>query len=277
MLKSILVGLDGSAHAQSAMELGFQWARRFNALLVGIGIVDAPEICKPEAVPIGGGYYKEHADEVRLQRARRQVEHFLESFALRCMDAGVTAKLLEDEGLPFQQILLEAQRFDIILLGQKTHFQFGARESPDETLKKVLRQAPRPVVVVPEELNDDDSIVIAYDGSLQAARTLLAFEATGLAEDQKVHLVSVAPQFADASRHVERAAEFFRWHDIGVKVHALASSAPPVEVIMEQVEKLKASLVVMGCYGQPALREFFLGSVTRTMLQQSKVPLFLYH
>jgi nucleotide-binding universal stress UspA family protein len=33
----------------------------------------------------------------------------------------------------------------------------------------------------------------------------------------------------------------------------------------------------MGAYGQPTLREFFLGSVTRTVLTRATVPLFLYH
>ena len=41
--------------------------------------------------------------------------------------------------------------------------------------------------------------------------------------------------------------------------------------------RLKAGLLVMGAYGQPVLREFFLGSVTRTILEESPVPLFLYH
>ena len=35
MLRSILVGLDGSEHGDSALELGIRWARRFDALLVG--------------------------------------------------------------------------------------------------------------------------------------------------------------------------------------------------------------------------------------------------
>jgi nucleotide-binding universal stress UspA family protein len=33
----------------------------------------------------------------------------------------------------------------------------------------------------------------------------------------------------------------------------------------------------MGAYGQPVLREFFLGSTTRTMLEKSPVPTLLYH
>ena len=57
----------------------------------------------------------------------------------------------------------------------------------------------------------------------------------------------------------------------------LVTSAPPAEVILEQIGRLNAGLLVMGAYGQPVLREFFLGSVTRTVLQECRVPLFLFH
>jgi nucleotide-binding universal stress UspA family protein len=33
----------------------------------------------------------------------------------------------------------------------------------------------------------------------------------------------------------------------------------------------------MGAYGRSALREFFLGSVTQTLLREAAVPLFLFH
>jgi nucleotide-binding universal stress UspA family protein len=43
------------------------------------------------------------------------------------------------------------------------------------------------------------------------------------------------------------------------------------------VHQVQASLLVMGAYGRSTLREFFAGSMTRTMLRESPVPLFLYH
>ena len=49
------------------------------------------------------------------------------------------------------------------------------------------------------------------------------------------------------------------------------------EAILDQARQLDAQLLVMGAYGQPTLREFFLGSVTRTALRKSTIPLFLYH
>ncbi len=57
----------------------------------------------------------------------------------------------------------------------------------------------------------------------------------------------------------------------------LASTAAPAEVILEQLKPCDARLLVMGAYGQSALREFFLGSVTRTLLCACPVPVFLSH
>ena len=38
-----------------------------------------------------------------------------------------------------------------------------------------------------------------------------------------------------------------------------------------------AGLLVMGAHGQSMLREFFLGSMTRTVLKESSIPVFCYH
>jgi nucleotide-binding universal stress UspA family protein len=275
MLKNILIGLDGSAFSDSAVELGFRWARQFNAFLIGLGVVDEPSVRDSGAVPSGasgGGSVDAGADE-----ARRRVAEFLERFAIRCLEASVPAKLVEKVGLPSERILLEAQRYDLILLGQQSYFQAATHQSPCATLEKVLRNSPRPVVTVPAKLADGTSVVVAYDGSLQAARAVQAFQALGLDRSEPVHVVSVAAEHATAARHADRAVEFLRSHEINVTPRPLASAAPPAEVILEQARQLGARLLVMGAYGQPAIREFFFGSVTRTVLKESPVPLFLYH
>jgi nucleotide-binding universal stress UspA family protein len=276
VLRSILIGLDGSSYSTSAIELALLWSRQFDALLGGLGIVDEPTIRQPEAVPIGGSYYKEHSDDVRLGRARSRVEQILEQFSLRCAKEGVASKVLEEVGLPYEQILVEAQRYDLIFLGQQTHFHFATQEAPCDTLQHVLKNTPRPVVTVPEKLDKGTSVLIAYDGSLQAARALQAFQATGLAMAQDIHVISVGDNHVEAARHADRAVEFLRFHDIKAQPHVLASGSTG-EVLLEQVHRLHAGLLAMGAYGQSTLREFFLGSVTRSMLKKSPIPMFLYH
>jgi len=277
MLRTILVGLDGSSYSAAAVELGIRWAQKCNAMLVGVGIIDEPTIRKPELLPIGGSFYKEHRDDALVADARRRVEQFLGKFSLQCAEAGVACKLLEDIGLPWEQICLEAQRYDLILLGQQTYFHFETQQDADETLSKVLMAVPRPVVTVPEHLESGRSVVVAYDGSLQATRTLQAFQALRLDPSLQVHVVSVHANHLQAARHADRAVEFLGFHEIEAQPHAIATSSAPASVIIEQAHQFGAQLVVMGAHRRPSLREFWCGSVTQTMLRAKKVALFLYH
>ena len=147
MLKSILIGLDGSPSSEAAVELGIQWAKPFKALLVGLGIVDEATIRTPEAEPIGGGYYKYERDEELVKETRRKIQQFLEQFGTRCADADISFNLLQNSGMPYEEILRESQRYDLVLFGHETHFRFGTVDRPDETLWNVLKRGPRPVVI----------------------------------------------------------------------------------------------------------------------------------
>lgn len=277
MLRSILIGLDGSAYSTTAVELGLRWAQRSGALLVGLGIVDAPTIREPEPVPIGGTAYKTERDEILVAEARQRVHQLLEHFTQRCAEVGVACASQEDVGRPAERILLQAQQCDLILLGQQTHFHFVTQEQADETLRTVLKSCPRPVVAVPATLPEGSIAVVAYDGSLQAARTVQAFQAVAPPGLHEVHVVCVHPQQSEAIHCVERAVEFLRRHDVAAHPHAMATSMEPAEALLEYVQHVHASLLVMGAYGQPTLREFLFGSVTTTMLETSPVPLFVYH
>ena len=277
MLRSVLVGVDGSEYSTAAVELGIQWAQRSGAVLVGLGIIDAPTISKPEPVPLGGSAYKVHHDASLLTDATHKVEQFLEHCAQQCAEANVACQLLQNIGLPAEQILLEAQRYDLILLGQHTFFHFETQRQPDDTLQVVLKQSPRPVVAVPAALPEGRTVVVAYDGSLHAARALHMLQVLGLEGSQEVHVVCVDPDQEYADRCVERAVAFLHSHHIVAQAHARVTEAAPAHVLLEYVHQVQASLLVMGAYGRSTIREFFGGSVTRTMLRESPVPLFLYH
>jgi nucleotide-binding universal stress UspA family protein len=278
MMKSILVGLDGSAYSRTAVELGLQWAKRSDALLVGLGVIDEVTIRGYEFLRLGPPQsHPKHWDGDLVADARRKVELFLERFALRCAEEQVAYKVLEDVGAPDEQIARESQRYDLILLGRKTYFRFETEEGFDDTARKVVQLAPRPVVTVPEVVRQTGPVLVAYDGSLQAARAVQAFQATGLGEDCDVHVLCVDPVFTAAARDADRAAEFLRFHDCKAVAHPLASEEAPDKVILEQVRKLDPRLLVLGAFGTRGWREFLFGSVTGSLLKTSPVPLFLYH
>jgi nucleotide-binding universal stress UspA family protein len=278
MLKAILVGLDGSAYSRTAVDLGIQWAKRFDALLVGLGVIDEVTISGYEFLRLGPPQsHPRRWDTDLVAAARRKVEQFLERFALRCAEEQVACKILEDVGAPGERIVLEAQRYDLILLGRRTYFRFETEEGIDDTLRRVLKGTPRPVVTVPKGLRPGGPVLVAYDGSLEAARAVQAFQATGLGEGCDVHVLCVDPAFPEAARRAGRAAEFLRFHGARAVAHPLACEGPPAKAILEQVRRLGPCLLVMGAYGQRGWREFLFGSVTGSLLETSPVPLFLYH
>jgi nucleotide-binding universal stress UspA family protein len=276
MLRSVLVGVDGSPGGDAALELALRWARPSAALVVGLGVVDVPAIFRPEPVPIGASSFTELIHVARLARARRGVEQYMARFTLRCAEAGVAHKLLEEEGQPAELILAEAQRCDLVLLGRETHFRFATQVAPCDTLTRVLRAAPRPVVAVPARLGGGTSVVVAYDGNPRAARALQAFQASGLAGSRKVHILSVGNDHQETARNAARAAEYLASHSVLATPHVLTPAVPVADVVLRQARGLNAEFVVMGCYARPALLEYFMGSVTRTVLRGTSVPLFLY-
>lgn len=284
MVKSMLIGLDGSPFSHAALELAMRWAKPLDAMLVGIGIVDEPAVVNPLPTPVIPGLppidpttQQFRLDQQLLKEEHRRVERYLQQFILQCADKQIACKVLEDLGVPAERLTTQVERFDLVVLGRRTFFHRGSSEELDSTLKEVTRHSPRPVVTVPNSIRDSQCVMVAYDGSAQAARALQAFEASGLCKEKKVHIVSIAEHHAEAEKHAQRAADFLTWHERPFMVHAIASKDHPAPIIIKQIWACDPSVLVMGVYGHSRLSDYLFGSVTRTLLKESPVPLFLFH
>jgi len=278
MIKTILAVLDRQDAEHASIGLALRWSSDFGATLICLGVLDESIINPPEAVPLGGGEAKRTLDAARMHEQRLAVENCLSAIAARCARQRVTFKPSEPVGVPVEEILLEAQRCDLIVM---------PRYEPDDTdsfndggtgvLTTVLRATPRPLVAVPTQAAKGEAVVIAYDGSVPAARALQAFESSGLAAKHPLHVVSIDDDPTEAARQGSRAIDFLSDHDLSAELHAVTCTASQAEHLMETARSVKAGLVVMGAYGRPRIYEFFLGSVTQAMLTECSIPLFLYH
>lgn len=274
-LQTILIGLDGSIYSLNAIELAIEWATRRRVTLIGLAIVDEPELTAPEPVPLGASHFKGELDRARLVHARREVRQRLDAFAARCRSAKVDCRVVRGTGPPYARILDQAQRVDLVMLGQHTYFSPAGGVEGGDTLKRVVENASRPVIVVPEPLRHGRAVVLAYDGSVPAGRALYAFVASGLGTGLRVWVLSIRSGKAEALPLGTAAREFLRHHGIKASLRAIGSAAAPAEVLLEQTASLDAGLIVMGAHGKSWLQAFLLGSVTRAMLERAKVPLFL--
>jgi nucleotide-binding universal stress UspA family protein len=283
MLASILIGLDPCYHNDERMDAVLRWGKQTDAALVGLCAIDEPGVRAIEPAWAVGGtpgvdpvLYRGY--EGRLAELNQQADLVLERFATRCAQAGVGHIEVKASGSPHDLIEREAQSCDLIVLARGARFRFRAREDDvDDTIQRVLKNAPRPLVTTPDGAFPSGPVVVAYDGSLQAARALGAFQATGIGKLDRVHVVTMDSNSLDATRHADLAVKYLAYHKIEAIPHVLPASPDPAHAILEHIRSLGAGMLVMGAYGQPVLREFFVGSVTRTMLKECPIPVFCYH
>lgn len=273
-LRSILTFLDESPSTTAAVELAVAWGKRFGALVTGLAVVDEPLLRGTNNSGTVPHTYQVAYDQL-LTQARHSVEQRLDRFSRRCISEGVSYKLLEDVGVPGRQVLREAQRYDLLLVGRDANFGGGLGE---ESLRHFLRHTPRPIVATPPGAVATGPVLVAYDGSPEAARALHAFAASGLAALGDVHILSLSNESqVCAAKTADLAAEFLWFHEIDNVRLPIFGEKSPAKVILGHARDLRAGLIVMGACGQTRLHEYLLGSVTCTLLRDSGLPLFLYH
>ena len=277
MPQSMLVGLDGSEFSDAAVALGLRWATQSGATLVGLAVIDQAVISAPAVAPAGSGVIAAFGEDPKLSAARKTAGGLLARFTASCAGANVTAATVQEVGDPAEAILTQAQRHDLILLGLETHFRAASPLEPCDTLDRVLRSPPRPVVAVPDELGEGDTAVIGYDGSLQAARTVAAYFATGLAARYQNVVVTVHEDIDEAEKIAGRAVEYLTRHGVAAKARPVETRLDPAAILLDHTLQLKAGLLVVGAFGRSALHDFFFGSTTRGILRDSRVPVLMFH
>jgi nucleotide-binding universal stress UspA family protein len=277
MLKSLLVGLDESEFSASAVDLGIAWAKKYGCALTGVAII-YESLFRDNTPPDKLSTSYKTAYERLVNEARDRCDALLVRFKQAASAAQIPHRTHEDEGMPAEQITIEAQRHDLILLGQETHFNLAASKRPDDTLAKLLRNPPRPVVAVPKQPLPGSGALVAYDGSVAAARTLHAFASSGIAKDEPIYVLSIDQDEAASARNIaQRAVDYLASHGLSAHNIHVQSTDAPSQIILDEALARGVELIVMGAYGHAGIAEWLFGSTTKFMLEKAPVPLFLYH
>lgn len=277
MLKRILVVLDGSTAGRLAKNYAIHLAQATGASLTGVGVLDIHWIMASQAEPLGGAAFKIHRDQEILKQHHKRIQDMLNHFKTLCQEKGVAHSVSEVEGFPSTEIEVLSESHDLIVVGRTTDFNFDLDVDTDFTVRHIIRDNPRPIVVVTEAIDLEKKVLIAYDGSLQAARSLHMYLLLGISTNQRVHILSISKQLKEAEIVAQRAKEMCAAHGIDAEIEALASKKSPEDIIQEKAKELGASLLVMGAHGSRGLREFLFGTTTEHLLKNSKVSLFIHH
>ena len=280
MLKTILVCLDGTPNSEPVVRVALKLAHERQASLCGMIVVDKPAIEANEATGIGGSSFKRLRNEHWLAETRARAAEGLEAFERRCRDHGVPARVLEVIGASLDSILAESERYDLTILGRGTRFHPTDKVANKRVRDKILRQARRPFLVVPESVVDSPNgqpILVAYDGGKASTHALAGFIQSGLADGREVHVATFGDDGYRAGDLAEEGAQRLRAAGIRAFTHGLVSALPTCEAIIDLGRKLNAGFLVMGGFAHSRFADFIHRSGTIHIVEHSTIPLCIQH
>lgn len=277
-MKKILLVLDNSKPGQQAQNFAIDLAKHFKNSLTGLAVLDTPWITAAQPEPLGVSDFKMHRDDAVLKKSQEHLNFLMSEFQKLCTKQQVANDVLEAEGFPAVEIEKLAHEHDVIIMGKTTDFHFDLDDDTDLTVKHVARDNPRPLILVPENVPESKTVMVAFDGSLEASRSLHMFLLLGLARGRDIQIVSGHKIRDKAELQAKRAVNMCQAY--GLKAHQHVhqiSGGSAADYVLEMSDQLKASMLIMGGFSHNILHEAVFGSNTKTIMKSSRIPVFIHH
>lgn len=295
MFKQILVPLDGSHLAESALPAASYLAERLNASVILIHVIekDAPSSIHGE----------------RHLNNSIDAENYLKGVAAGSFPRNITVKYHVHENLVTnvsKSIVEHSGEFNPDLIVMCTHGHGGMRDLLYGSIaQKVIGLGKTPVLLI-QPVSDDysptfscKSILVPVDGNPEHELGLTAAEEIAKACNARLHLLMAVPVFGNLSgewtssskflpgtttRMLEMVAansEEYLQHlkeylaDPNITITSETFREDPENAIIATASHMEADIVVLGTHGKSGMDAFWSGSVTAKICRAIKRPLLL--
>lgn len=272
MFRSALVALKPERSA-SVISFAVEFAKIHGLELGGLSVIDIERMTQGEAVPMGAGAYKAERDAIRLESCRQLAQTVSGELASACDLAGVRCTSQMSEGDTIGEVTRATLAYDLLICGHTP----GGDASDRSLLLSILKHNARPAIVVPRDPARGANVMLAYDGSFQAARAMASIAQSGFLANRQLHVVCLHAEYGTAAARSVSAMDYLRRQGIRAESHPEVLVKTPAEQLIETARRHDVGLLVMGAFGKSAMREFFFGSVTQTILEKLSIPVLLDH
>ena len=233
MIKSILVALDGSEHADAGLKYALWLAERLHATLVGVHVLDVVSIEGSFLHGISGSLgfepYLDFSAKMR-EALRERGQVILETFVQRCGERNVPCDTTLAMGVVANEICDHARTADLVVIGHRgvnEQFSSGLLGS---TTESVTRKSPKPVLVSPIVFNPITKSLLAYDGSQRASAAMHAAAEVASALCLPLTVLHVANDTEDG-RALDEARRYLQSYELTVTAETVTGQ--PHERIVE--------------------------------------------
>lgn len=287
MLEKILVGLDGSEHAEVAAHLAMEIAQRFDSELIGLNVFDISVKSTGDAEGLG------HAFSPEVMKTYLEEERAAAASAVCALPGALEIgyRIRQEVGHPVETLLdvARSEQADLIVVGRR-----GMSRSKRSWLGGVayglVHHTTLPILLAHAPARPFQRILLAFDGSAPAQRA--AKLACGMAQkfDACLTTLNVAetPGWLRDGENSSKATEYAeetreRTERMRIIQEALQEGAPeagafcgicvetgdPGETIPRFAAAGRYDLIVLGSRGLGGFERMLLGSVSHEVVQNA--------
>ena len=276
--KNLLVHVDDSKACAARVRAAIDLAIAHDAHLTGVYI-----ITDPSPANFVQSYLPPGTLDMLRQQSQERAEAVLARFTEAAKRNQISFESRTDRVLYTaiaEALATHARYADVVILGQA---------DPEDTVlprylpEEVTLASGRPSLVIPyigPQATLGQRVTVAWDASREAARAVNDALPI-LTRAQAVNVVAVNPRekpFGHGEQPGADIAVHLARHGIKVEVQRIESRDVDVaNIILSHIADQSSDLLVMGAYGHSRLRELVLGGVTRTILHDMTVPVFMAH
>lgn len=266
-MKNVLVLLHDDAGQEARFQAALDLTRALGGHLTCLDVAITP-VLVDDFASFGGAAQLVADERANEARNRARIE-------ARLQVEGLPYDIVETGGFLSGAVREHAGLADLIVLNRAIEDAFPDME---EVAAEVLLKAGRPIVAVPRDARGFDAAgdaIVAWDGSAEAQAALRAAVPL-LRLARAVTLIEC--EDGSVALPAEHAATYLSRHGIKPVVRRIGTAIDlPSTILLDEAETRMAAYVVMGGFGHSRFVEALLGGVTKRMLRESPVPLFLAH
>lgn len=275
MFKNILIPQDGSKHSKTALTYGITLARKFDAKIIGLYIVDVVAMEGPFFHDLSGslGFEPFLNFSSKMQKVlENKGQGILKEFRENCDREKVNNDSIQDFGIVANIICEKAKTADIVIMGRRginIQFDYGLLGS---TTEGVIRKSTKPVIIVSDEYKELSRPLLAYDGGFTSSRAM--HSAAEFAKTLSLPLtVLTVSKDRNAEIILKEAQEYFQPYNIQTNFVSIKGEAP--QEIVRYYKENKHDMLFMGVTSHSRLVELVLGSTTEYVMRNVNCPVFL--
>lgn len=276
MIKSILVGIDGSEHARTALRYALWLGKRLGATVTGLHVVDIVSIEGSFFHDISGSLgfepYLDFTTKMR-EALHERGRALLDEFVAACRTEGVRSDTALQIGIVPSEICERAREADLVVIGHRgvnERFSTGLLGGATES---VTRQCPKPVLVTPLQFGEIRSPLLAYDGSERASAAMHVAAEFCTQLSLPLAVLTVCRDADKGERTIEEARRYLASYSL--ETRSVVATGHAYERIPAEVREHGYDLLFMGAHGHGRIIELVLGSTTEYVLRNAPCPVFL--